>query len=75
MTRLSVNLNKVALVRNQRPLGIPGVARLGAIALAAGARGLTLHPRPDGRPWFASSHGVTGTRICCMRRPRWSLPR
>lgn len=49
MTRLSVNLNKVALVRNQRPLGIPDVARLGAIALAAGAHGLTLHPRPDGR--------------------------
>lgn len=49
MTRLSVNLNKVALVRNQRPLGIPDVARLGAIALSAGAHGLTLHPRPDGR--------------------------
>lgn len=49
MTLLSVNLNKVALVRNQRSLGIPDVARLGAIALEAGARGLTLHPRPDGR--------------------------
>jgi pyridoxine 5-phosphate synthase len=54
MTRLSVNLNKVALVRNQRPLGVPGVARLGGIALAAGARGLTLHPRPDGRHALAS---------------------
>jgi pyridoxine 5-phosphate synthase len=54
MTRLSVNLNKVALVRNQRPLGIPGVARLGGIALAAGAHGLTLHPRPDGRHALAS---------------------
>lgn len=54
MTRLSVNLNKVALVRNQRPLGIPSLARLGAIALAAGAHGLTLHPRPDGRHARAS---------------------
>jgi pyridoxine 5-phosphate synthase len=54
MTRLSVNLNKVALVRNQRPLGIPDVSRLGGIALAAGAGGLTLHPRPDGRHALAS---------------------
>jgi pyridoxine 5-phosphate synthase len=49
MTRLSVNLNKVALLRNSRTLGIPGVVRAGEIALAAGARGLTVHPRPDGR--------------------------
>ncbi len=54
MTRLSVNLNKVALVRNQRALGIPDVARLGSIALNAGAHGLTLHPRPDGRHARAS---------------------
>lgn len=49
MTRLSVNLNKVALLRNARTLGIPSVVRAGAIVLDAGARGLTVHPRPDER--------------------------
>lgn len=49
LTRLSVNLNKVALLRNSRTLGIPSVVRAGDIALKAGARGLTVHPRPDER--------------------------
>ena len=48
-TRLSVNLNKVALLRNSRTLGIPSVVRAGVIALEAGALGLTVHPRPDER--------------------------
>ena len=49
MTRLSVNLNKVALLRNSRTLGIPSVVGAGIIVLDAGARGLTVHPRPDQR--------------------------
>lgn len=49
MTRLSVNLNKVALLRNQRALGIPSVTRMARIAIDAGANGITLHPRPDER--------------------------
>jgi pyridoxine 5-phosphate synthase len=49
MTRLSVNLNKVALLRNSRALGIPSVVRAGEIVLDAGALGLTVHPRPDER--------------------------
>jgi pyridoxine 5-phosphate synthase len=49
MTRLSVNLNKVALLRNARALGIPSVTRAASIALDAGARGITVHPRPDER--------------------------
>ena len=49
MTRLSVNLNKVALLRNTRELGIPSVTRAASNALAAGADGITVHPRPDGR--------------------------
>jgi pyridoxine 5-phosphate synthase len=49
MTKLSVNLNKIALVRNTRHLGIPSVVRLGEIALDAGAAGITVHPRPDAR--------------------------
>jgi pyridoxine 5-phosphate synthase len=49
VTRLSVNLNKVALLRNQRPLGVPSVTRMARIALEAGAHGITVHPRPDAR--------------------------
>ena len=49
MTRLSVNLNKIALLRNARTLGIPSVTRAAAIALDAGAHGITVHPRPDAR--------------------------
>ncbi len=48
-TQLSVNLNKVALVRNTRHLGIPSVTRVATLCLQAGASGLTVHPRPDGR--------------------------
>jgi pyridoxine 5-phosphate synthase len=49
MTSLSVNLNKVALLRNTRALGIPSVTRAAMIVLEAGADGITVHPRPDGR--------------------------
>lgn len=49
MTRLSVNVNKIALLRNSRTSGIPSVVRLAEIALEAGAHGITVHPRPDGR--------------------------
>ena len=48
-TALSVNLNKVALVRNTRHLGIPSVVRAAELCLQAGARGITVHPRPDQR--------------------------
>ena len=48
-TALSVNLNKVALVRNTRHLGIPSVIRAATLCLAAGAQGITVHPRPDAR--------------------------
>ena len=46
---LSVNLNKVALVRNTRHLGIPSVTRAATLCLQAGAAGITVHPRPDAR--------------------------
>jgi pyridoxine 5-phosphate synthase len=48
-TKLSVNLNKVALVRNTRHLGIPSVTRAATLCLQAGAHGITVHPRPDER--------------------------
>lgn len=47
--KLSVNLNAVAMLRNRRDLPWPSVTGLGRIALAAGAHGLTVHPRPDER--------------------------
>lgn len=46
---LSVNVNKVALLRNTRHLGIPSVVRAAELCLRAGAQGITVHPRPDGR--------------------------
>lgn len=57
MTALSVNLNKVALVRNTRPIGIPSVTRAAVLALEAGADGVTVHPRPDGRHVRANDVG------------------
>ena len=48
-TALSVNVNKVALLRNTRHLGIPSVTRAALICLQAGAQGITIHPRPDER--------------------------
>jgi len=46
---LSVNVNKVALLRNTRHLGIPSVLRAAQQCLQAGAQGITVHPRPDAR--------------------------
>jgi pyridoxine 5-phosphate synthase len=49
MTNLSVNLNKVALVRNTRNLEIPSPTKAAKICIEAGAHGITVHPRPDER--------------------------
>lgn len=48
-TRLSVNVNKIAWLRNARGGARPDVAACARAALAAGAHGITVHPRPDGR--------------------------
>jgi len=48
-TKLSVNLNKVALLRNQRHVGYPDPIEAGRTVLRAGAHSLTVHPRPDER--------------------------
>jgi len=62
---LSVNLNKVAVLRNQRHLGIPSVTRAATLALEAGAQGITVHPRPDERHIRAADvhdlHGLLAT--------------
>ena len=48
-TALSVNLNKIALIRNSRPGNYPSVVSHGEVCINAGADGLTVHPRPDQR--------------------------
>lgn len=49
MTKLSVNLNAVAQLRNRRDLPWPSVTGIARLALDAGADGITVHPRPDAR--------------------------
>ncbi|MDP7638649.1 MAG: pyridoxine 5'-phosphate synthase [Candidatus Hydrogenedentes bacterium] len=49
MTKLSVNLNKVALLRNARDVGYPSVSKAAATCIRAGCHGITVHPRPDER--------------------------
>ncbi|HEY6355199.1 MAG TPA: pyridoxine 5'-phosphate synthase [Burkholderiaceae bacterium] len=48
-TALSVNVNKIALLRNTRHLDLPNVVALSRTAVLAGAQGITVHPRPDER--------------------------
>ncbi|NYZ61300.1 pyridoxine 5'-phosphate synthase [Luteimonas deserti] len=49
MNRLSVNVNKIAVLRNSRGGAEPDVVRVAEACLDAGAHGITVHPRPDGR--------------------------
>jgi len=49
MPRLSVNIDKIATLRNTRRSEVPSLLRLAAQALDAGAHGITIHPRPDQR--------------------------
>jgi pyridoxine 5-phosphate synthase len=49
MIRLSVNVNKIALLRNSRGGSIPDVVQAARTCIAAGCHGITVHPRPDGR--------------------------
>jgi pyridoxine 5-phosphate synthase len=49
MTRLSVNVNKLATLRNSREKNLPDVTEMAKKILTYGAHGITVHPRPDGR--------------------------
>ncbi len=49
MTRLSVNINKVALIRNSRGENLPDLVQVAKDCEAFGAEGITVHPRPDER--------------------------
>jgi pyridoxine 5-phosphate synthase len=68
MTRLSVNLNKVAVLRNSRGGVLPSVIEAAVVVLAAGARGLTVHPRPDLR--HIRSDDVRALARLLAARPR-----
>ena len=49
MTKLSVNINKVATLRNARGGNNPDVVKVALDCEAFGAEGITVHPRPDER--------------------------
>ena len=49
MTKLSVNINKIAVIRNSRGGNMPDVVQAAINAERFGAQGITVHPRPDGR--------------------------
>ena len=49
MTNLSVNINKVATIRNARGGNVPNVLKVALDCEAFGAQGITVHPRPDER--------------------------
>jgi len=49
LTRLSVNVNKVALIRNARGGNLPNLIQVAKDCEAYGAQGITVHPRPDER--------------------------
>jgi len=68
VTKLSVNVNKIATLRNTRDNGIPDLVRLSALALDAGADGITVHPRPDERHIRAGD--VADLRALLQRYPR-----
>jgi len=72
MARLSVNLNKVALLRNSRHTGVPDVLTFARIAHDAGAHGLTVHPRPDERH-IRRSDVPTLARLMQPWRPQCEL--
>jgi pyridoxine 5-phosphate synthase len=60
VTQLSVNVNKIALLRNSRGGGVPDVLHAAQTAIAAGAHGITVHPRPDARH-------ITYADVCTLK--------
>lgn len=61
MTHLSVNVNKLATLRNSRGKNTPDVTALARKILTYGAHGITVHPRPDGR--HIRAHDVRDLRL------------
>ena len=72
MTALSVNLNKIAVLRNSRGGDEPGVLKAGIACLDAGAHGLTVHPRPDARHIRDDDVHVLG-QLCAARGVEFNI--
>jgi len=66
MTVLSVNVNKIAVLRNSRGGREPDVVRAARACLDAGAHGITVHPRPDAR--HIRAHDVLALAALCHER-------
>ncbi len=71
-TRLSVNLNKVALLRNSRRTGVPDLLAFARIVQEAGGDGITVHPRPDERH-IRGSDVPALARVMAPWRPGFEL--
>lgn len=71
MTLLSVNVNKVAVLRNSRGGCEPGVVRAAEAVLSAGAGGITVHPRPDLR--HIRPEDVRELAILCRGRAEFNI--
>jgi len=65
---LSVNLNKIALLRNSRGGDLPSVVEAAEVAIGAGAYGITVHPRPDQR--HVRPHDVADLAALLRKRHR-----
>lgn len=72
VTAISVNLNKIALLRNARGGHEPDVARAARTCLDAGAHGLTVHPRPDARHARADDVAVLA-ELCRLRDVEFNI--
>ena len=66
MTVLSVNVNKIAVLRNARGGQAPDVVRAATACLDAGAHGITVHPRPDAR--HVNARDVLALAALCRAR-------
>lgn len=71
MTVLSVNLNKIAVLRNSRGGDEPAPAPAAQAVIAAGAGGITVHPRPDARHIRAAD--VLGLAALCRGRVEFNI--
>ncbi len=66
MTALSVNVNKIAVLRNSRGGNEPSVLHAAKAAIDAGAHGITVHPRPDQR--HITPEDVNALAVLCAQR-------
>lgn len=70
-TALSVNLNKIAVLRNSRGGDQPDPLRAAEVCIAAGADGITVHPRPDRR--HIRPDDLRGLRRACQQRVEFNM--